>query len=295
MVILVGVIAIRAMALLPGGRSDASLAMIRKFILNVRISIMIWHMQTGDRVLEGFEAEFYLEILQDSFFITLETTDWQYDNPQDFQLSANTGNSFFHRASFNQQVYLINFCLKALLNPNFPMPSLDHLLEAAAFYPFAYLFQVISDEIAEQPNFSNQGNYAEDDQYHYRYRKIAWTAFEELILPSLLENEEKNEEDADEEEEDNEPDFMDLFIQKKHRSNNIKDWEFVVDCLADIIFWDRDWFFVTDWPQYLDGGMEPIRAASMGITENYFTNKLSKVTDEEAMQLLQEIMEWELC
>ena len=39
---------------------------------------MTWHMQTGDRVLEGFEAEFYLKILQDSFVFSLDYTDWEY-------------------------------------------------------------------------------------------------------------------------------------------------------------------------------------------------------------------------
>lgn len=253
---------------------------------------MVWHMQTGDRVLEGFEAQFYLEILQDSFLSTLEFTNWQYDDPKDFQLFADTGNGFFCRASFNQQIYLINLCLKALLKPDIPIPPLDHLLEAAAFYPFAYLHQMILEEIPEQLN-SDQDNDTEDHEYHYHYRKIAWQAFEKLILPDLMENEKKNKE-YDEDEEENEPDFMEIFVQKKHKSTNVKDWEFAVDCLADIIFEDRDWFFTTDWPQYLDGGMEPVRAASLGITENYFTNRLPKVTDKEAMQLLHEIMEWEL-
>jgi len=40
--------------------------------------------------------------------------------------------------------------------------------------------------------------------------------------------------------------------------------------------------------------MDPAMAEMMGITENYFTNRLPKVTDAEAMELLREIMEWEL-
>ncbi len=243
---------------------------------------MTWHMQSGDRVLAGYEAEFYLKVLQDSFLF-----DWDNNDLKDFQLYANTGNSFFHRASFNQQIYLINFCLKALLKPDVPMPELDHILEAAAFYPFAYLSQMIYEEIPQQSDWLERGNEPNSEEYAYFYRKIAWDAFEKMILPDLLEYEEDDEEEYDRE------DSVNLFYEQKYKSTDMRDWDFAVDCLADIIFWDRDWFFVTDWPQYLDG-MDPAHAANLGITENYFTNRLPKVSDEEAISLLREIMEWEL-
>ena len=245
---------------------------------------MTWHMQTGDRVLEGFEAEFYLKILQDSFVLDLEYTDWEYQNPEEFELWAHTGNDFFHRASFNQQIYLINFCLKALLKPDVPMPELDHILEAAAFYPFAYLRQRIDGEISQQTDWEEQGDELGPEEYTYFYRIIAWEAFEKMILPGLLEEEEEYEDEED---------YVNLFYEQKHKSTDLTEWEFAIDCLADIIFWDRDWFLVSSQPQILDG-MEPAMADRMGITENYFTNRLPKVTDEEAMKLLKEIMEWEL-
>lgn len=243
---------------------------------------MTWHMQSGDRVLEGYEAEFYLKVLQDSFLF-----DWDNNDLKDFQLYANTGNSFFHLASFNQQIYLINFCLKALLKPDVPMPELDHILEAAAFYPFAYLSQMIDEEISQELHWAEIENEPEPDEYNYFYRQIAWDAFEKMILPDLLEYEEEEEEEYDQE------DSVNLFYEQKYKSTDLSEWQFAVDCLADIIFWDRDWFFVTDWPQLLDG-MDPAYAEAMGITENYFTNRLPKVSDEEAIELLREIMEWEL-
>ncbi|KOR37987.1 MULTISPECIES: hypothetical protein [Planktothricoides] len=250
---------------------------------------MTWHMQSGDRVLEGYEAEFYLKVLQTSFL-----TDWdifvfeeERNDLKDFQLWANTGNNFFHRASFNQQIYLINFCLKALLKPDVPMPELDHILEAAAFYPFAYLSQMIDEEISQELHWAEIENEPEPDEYNYFYRQIAWDAFEKMILPDLLEYEEEEEEEYDQE------DSVNLFYEQKYKSTDLSEWQFAVDCLADIILWDRDWFFVTDWPQLLDG-MDPAYAEAMGITENYFTNRLPKVSDEEAIELLREIMEWEL-
>ena len=243
---------------------------------------MVWHTNTGDRILEGSEAELYLKLLQDSFVSDLEYNDWQYDNSEDFQLWVSTGNSFFDRASFNQQIVLIAFCLKALLKPDVPMPELDHVLEAAAFYPFAYLKQMIYEEISQQSYWESNGNQPDSDEYTYFYRQIAWDAFEESVLPGLLEYDDLEEED--------EPN---IFYEQKYKCQDMDDWEFATDCLADEIFWDRDWFFVSTQPQLLDG-MEPAIAASMGITENYFTNRLPKVNDEAAMAALKEIMEWQL-
>jgi len=63
---------------------------------------MTWHTSAGDRILTGFEAEFYLKVLQLSLEFNLDANNWQYDNLVDFQLWASTGNSFFDRTSFNQ-------------------------------------------------------------------------------------------------------------------------------------------------------------------------------------------------
>ncbi|MBE9143731.1 hypothetical protein [Planktothrix mougeotii] len=242
---------------------------------------MVWHMSTGDRVLDQVEAKFYLTILQDSFISTLVYNNWEY-NIKEFELWVSTGNGFLDRASFNQQIFLINFCLKALLKQDVPMPELDHLLEASAFYPFAYLQQMINEEIDNQLHWQNQENKNQEDEYTYFYRKIAWDAVED-IMPDLL--------DCQDEEEDTT--LFKSFYEEKYRSQDMRDWEFVIDSLADIIFWDRDWFFVSTEPELLDG-MEPALASSMGITENYFTNRLPKVTDQKAIQSLKEIMEWEL-
>jgi len=146
------------------------------------------------------------------------------------------------------------------------------------------LSQMIYEEIPQQSDWLERGNEPNSEEYAYFYRKIAWDAFEKMILPDLLEYEEEYEEEED---------SVNLFYEQKYKSTDLNDWEFAIDCLADIIFWDRDWFFVTDWPQYLDG-MDPAHAANLGITENYFTNRLPKVSDEEAIELLREIMEWEL-
>lgn len=246
---------------------------------------MVWHTSCGDRVLDKIEAEFYLKILKDSFQVTLDLmTDWDNPNPKDISLWVSTGNHFFDRASFNSQIYLINFSLKALLKPEVPMPELDHLLEAAAFYPFAYLVESVYTEITEIADelMVKESEKNPDESFIYFYRKIAWDAFETMILPHL-----------DSYDDEEEPDPFQSFYEQKYKCIEMRDWEFAIDCLADQIFWDRDWFFVSDQPQLLDG-MDPVIAASMGITENYFTNRLPKVSDEEAIAALREILEWEL-
>jgi len=172
---------------------------------------------------------------------------------------------------------LINFCLKALLKADVPTPELNHLLEAAAFYPFAYLQEMIEEEIDRQLDDEKNGN--ELDDYTYFYRQMAWEAYEKLVLPSLSEDE------------GFEDDY--IFDLEKYYSKDKDDWQMALDCIADGIFWDRDWEFVSLEPQLLDG-MDPMIAYNLGISENYFTNRLPKVTDEEAIEALREIMEWTL-
>jgi hypothetical protein len=247
---------------------------------------MTWHTSGGDRVLEGTEAKLYLAALQLSFEPEFEFGDWR-----DCQLWGYTGNDFFHRASLNQQIFLINYCLKALLNPDIPMPKLNHTLEAAAFYPFAYLEAMIKEEIDNENREKIQSREI-DDKSDYLYRRMVWEAFEELELPMLLESDREegyiNEEDDTEEEEN-----IDKFYQVKYKSTDWRSWEFAVGCLADNIFWDTDWEMVSYQPELLDG-MDYNLSANLGIDEGYFSNRLPKVTDEQAEALLEEIMYWDL-
>lgn len=248
---------------------------------------MTWHTIMGDRVLEGTEAKLYLTALQDSLAMEFELKDWE-----DCQLWGYTGNDFFHRASFNQQVLLINYCFNALLKPDIPMPKLNHTLEAAAFYPFAYLQAMIDEEIDTETRENKEGSEI-DDNYAYLYRRMVWEAFEELELPGLLEADREegySDEEDDTEEEEND---TDNFYGLKYKSTNLHSWEFAVDCLADRIFWDRDWEMVSLQPQLLDG-MDENLSYNMGIDEDYFSNRLPKVTDEQGKVLLQEILDWKL-
>lgn len=248
---------------------------------------MTWHTIMGDRILEGTEAKLYLAALQKSFDPEFELGDWR-----DCELWGYTGNDFFHRASLNQQIFLINYCLKALLKHDIPIPKVNNTLEAAAFYPFAYLQAMINEEIDNENREKIAGREI-DEKYDYLYRRMVWEAFEELELPSLLEIEREEEslyeEDDTEEEENNEDKFYGL----KYKSTDLGSWEFAVDCLADRIFWDRDWHMVSLQPQLLDG-MDKNISYNMGIDEDYFSNRLPKVTDEQAEALLEEIMFWEL-
>ncbi|MCW6035869.1 hypothetical protein K4A83_06225 [Spirulina subsalsa FACHB-351] len=245
---------------------------------------MVWHMKTGDRVLDEVESRFYLGLLQDSFRSTLVYNDWEY-NLSDFNLWGSTGNVFFDKASFNQQIFLINFCLNALLKPEVPMPELNHLLEAAAYYPFGYLEQMVWEELEGEKCLESQ-NQIEEEEYVYRYRRMCWEGFDALILPDLMQYEKDNPHE--------EPLVaINPFYGEKYKSKDLRCWEDAIADLADIIFWDRDWFWVSSEPQLLDG-MEQWRADSLGITEQYFTNRLPKVTDQQAIAALQEIMEWEL-
>ncbi|MBE9007181.1 hypothetical protein IQ259_19445 [Fortiea sp. LEGE XX443] len=234
---------------------------------------MTWHTQIGDRVLEGIEAKFYLEILQEAVYYLQEIEDFNDE------LECLTEDNIFDNANFNQKIVLLHSCLVALLNPDVPPPSLTNSLEAAAFFPFAFLQMKVEEEI----NLAEDGLFEEGEDYlKYCYRQRLWSVFEQLILPSW----QAEEFDDDEEEYDDWSDF-------DYHSTDVEQWKWLVDELADRIFWDRDWQFSSEFPQLLDG-IEPEFSQTTGIYEDYMSNRLPKVTPEEAKTALLEIQTWSI-
>jgi hypothetical protein len=232
---------------------------------------MIWHTAMGDRVLEGIEANFYVQALQDSVNYLQEIE--QFDDASE----CLTGDNIFDNASFNQKIVLLHSCLSALLKPDVPLSQLTNTTEAAAFFPFAFLRMKVEEEI----DLEQEGCFEEDeDHLKYHYRRIVWRTFEKLCLPSW----QAEEKDLDEDEEER---WFDI----DYRSVQIEQWELVVDELADRIFWDRDWQVPSQFPQLLDG-IEPEFSQTVGIDENYVTNRLPSVSPEKTTVALLEIQNW---
>lgn len=228
---------------------------------------MVWRTSQGNRVLEGIEAEVYLAAMQSG----IEMLELYDDN--DGEPEYRTGDRVFDSANFQQKVVLLHRCLQALLDPNVPVPGLTNVMEAAAFFPFVFLKREISYEIETCDELS------ETDEYANYFRQLLVSAYETLMLPGLQE--------PDVIEEWGKPDLL------VPESTDLGQWEMVIDRLIDRIFWDRDWQLTFSHPQLLDG-LEEEFSQQTGILEDYMSNRLPKVTPEEAESARLAIAKWEL-
>ena len=237
---------------------------------------MTWDTQLGLRVLKGAEAEFYLATLQDAVDYLQEMEE------HDMSSDVLTGDRIFDSASFNQKIVLLHQCLSALLDPEIPPPQLTNLLEAAAFFPFAFLELRVMDEAEEETILIRNGEAVDsEDAFLYQYRKLVWNAYDALILSK----QQKPDEDSDVG--DNELSSLGW------RSTNARDWKDAIEDLADRIFYDRDWQVTAQHPQLLDG-LEEDFSQQTGISENYITNRLPKVSTEQVAAALSAIQAWDL-
>jgi len=235
---------------------------------------MIWRTQLGERVLEGVEAEFYLEALHSA------VDDLEVAEDAEVEVEWRTGDRIFDTARFNQKVVLLNTCLEALLNPEIPAPKLTNVLEAAAYAPFAYVRQRVYEEVEAD----GVEEFDEDEEsIKYCFRLLVWKPFEVLIFSHWLTDESEMDElepEAHAEEE--------MF---NYRSTNFDLWDEAIEELADRIFFDRDWQLSFTHPQVLDG-IERNLGEAVGIDEDYMTTRLPRVSDEEAAIALRSIQTW---
>lgn len=216
---------------------------------------MTWHTSFGDRILEGVEAELYLTAMQ----VALDMIEmWAEESDE---IYYPTGDRIFDGASIPQKTVLMHRCLQAMLDPNIPIPELTNVMEAAAYLPFAFLEDEIQYEI---DCGKSESEFVEEAHF---FRRLLLQAYEALILPRLL--------DPDVIAEWGPPDPLEL------TSTDLSQWKSVIDALSDRIFWDRDWQLTYHHPVLLDG-LEERFSQLTGIEDEYITNRLPKVTPEEA-------------
>lgn len=231
---------------------------------------MTWHTNIGDRILTDIEAEVYLTAMQH----TIDYLEDALEYDDDFDVK--TYDRMFDLASFDQKILLLYTVLSALLKPDVEIPELSNVLEAAAYFPFAFLRRRIAEEIE-----LSQGNWLDEDdeELGYFYRRLVWKAFEEYMLPNWKAAEGEYGVDK------NEAAFND-------RSENLDLWDQAIEDLMDRIFWDRDWMVTWTNPRILDGIEDEI-SQPLGL-DDYFTNRLPKVSAEESAVALAEIRNWKL-
>jgi len=232
---------------------------------------MTWHTHIGDRILTGIEAKVYLTAMQHAIDYLQDAIEYGDD------FDVKTYDRMFDLANFDQKVILLHTCLSALLKPEVEIQELSNVLEAAAYFPFAFLRRRIAEEIE-----LSQGDWLdedEDEELGYFYRRLVWKAVKEYVLPHWKAVEEEDEVNEEE-------------VAFNDRSDNLDLWDQAIEDLIDRIFWDRDWMVTWRNPQVLDGIEDEI-SKPLGL-DDYFTNRLPKVSAQESAIALDEIRNWKL-
>ena len=238
-------------------------------------SVMTWMATFGEVTLDGFEAGFYLAIIQRAAAYLWDIVrDIEDEDPMGGVI---TGEHLFDRAPVKDKIACIHEVLTALLDPSAPAPQVTSTLEAAAYFPFALLLQDIQVEIDnEKMEIFNDDE--EDLKYHFR--KLTWEALEKLELPRMIEVDLAEGFDGQ------------LFTDGCH-STDFSDWQEILEILEMRFFDDNDWILTSQHPQLLDG-MEKGLAYDVGIDRGYFNNRLPKVSEEGAEALYKQIQQWQL-
>ncbi|MGG6270009.1 hypothetical protein ACQ4M3_31945 [Leptolyngbya sp. AN03gr2] len=134
---------------------------------------------------------------------------------------------------------------------------------------------------------SEEDEIFENEEFKYYYRNIAWQVFDEFVYPCWQSANtawsEASEEFGEDEEEK-------AFHQ---HSTNLTLWKSIIDQMANRIFWDRDWMVSSFAPELLDG-IEKSFSETTGLTEEYVTNRLPKVTSKQVKQAISAIKNWKL-
>ena len=130
---------------------------------------MAWRTSLGIRSLKGVEAELYLEAMQGAV---------NYIEVMGDELDVKTGDRIFDSANFQQKAIILHHSLSALLKPEVEAPELTNVLEAGAYFPFAYLKMRLEEEISEEDEWSD-----DEEDLKYAYRRLLWKAFEEFVRP----------------------------------------------------------------------------------------------------------------
>jgi hypothetical protein len=142
----------------------------------------------------------------------------------------------------NQKLALLAQVGTALLREDQPMPRLTAVLEATVGAVYESIRVMVEIEI-DQPAQERQSP---------TWRELVLAACRERGIEELLDPE----------------------------SNDLDEWEVLIDCLADAVFWDEDW---READEHLDADPEASRAVKklLGIDQDYYIAIPPDPTDEE--------------
>lgn len=259
----------------------------------------MWQTQTRyPFYLTGKNAKFYLDISQS---LVEQLIEFSYDINQSDDYGERTGCVIFDNATVKQKIFLINFTLKYLLSPNLEAPTPTHILEAAAYFPFAYLEGEVRYEIErqlEETINTEEGRYKEDYFKYYFFntlqRRKTYEIYKSNILSfsiacDIIDPNAFGECETLEEWQE----YYQNILVFSPESTDEKEWILINQIAHDLVLGDDEDFMITSYsPQVVDGNTWVEK--NMGIAEGYFSNRLPKVNDEEYEQAVQEIFSYKI-
>ncbi|MCC9599176.1 hypothetical protein LOC67_01290 [Stieleria sp. JC731] len=230
---------------------------------------MTWHTPSGDRILLGREAELIrrsISTMVDELISCRETDEspWEY------------GVTLFDELAWQQQLGILELLANGLLLSTDNTVELTGVNEAAVAAVYQNVSQQIELEIELQP--------VSPLEVRYQWRQAALQAYLENeviganrqteLFPSDRITLEANESSAVE----------DLLPE----CTEVDRWQWLVECLADRILWDRDFDLVEEM---IDAPPERAAAmrAALGITPEYYTAIAPDPTDTQIDSLFESL------
>lgn len=205
----------------------------------------MWHTSRGDRTLLGAESALVRRAIDNMVDGLLMHADIDLD---DAAIGLETGITVYDACSLSQRIGLLHEVAKYLLTETDSAVVLSAPLEATV----AAIFVDVRDQVAIEIEFLPQLLESDDQP---TWRRMVLDAYRSTLAPEDIEH----------------PVWVEILDQLPDEdSRNIKQWESLIDSLADAILWDRD-FELAD--QFLDE--EPAqsreRRSLLGISDDYFT------------------------
>jgi hypothetical protein len=213
----------------------------------------MWHTQAGDRVLAGAEARLFKASLR--FMVDILEDDDQEDSWA-FRIEM------FDRLTVGQKLTMLCDVARALLDPAVPMPELTAVNEATV----AAVYQNLLDNILMEVD--DDGEIQGDPSIRYYWRRLIMAAVKEAERAENLP--------------------IDPEQQPTPESNDMDDWDPLVEDLENRILWDGDWELESN---IADSSPEDAQRSKdfLGITDEYYLDVAPDPPDSEIPKLVRQL------
>lgn len=227
----------------------------------------MWWTPKGERVLRGSEWDLFCVGISTVWDIVEDT----FDDPDLLKTRVKA----FDDLQPNQKLALLGLVGKALRDEEEPSPNLTVYTEGTV----AAVFRHIAAEVTMEIEMAGD---LDPDADATLLRRLVLSAALEIDILDEAEDQDsaavvnRSEDDADEEDEDSKP-----WSPPDVSSEDVDEWEFVVECLANRILWEDEDFEIGD--KFLDADPRWKRAmlTKLNILEDYYVEIAPDPTDAE--------------